>query len=336
MNPEDYETHFKLGFLYKQERKFDVAIKQFSMASSNPMITEKAMTLIQECLSSTVARKASLVYDDITYLKYEYPSLEDMVKKDLEMFYTLTLVESIPGLRKILDIGCGPGRYPLTFAFQGYDATGIDNSPQAIRKCNVTKQLEETRWGKLKLKFICMDGRKTTFEDSSFDLVTCMMGTIAHFSSGEKRDLLLEIRRILRNDGHLLISTWNPQYATARFLGFYRKRDRETLRQNLIGENELKNVLSELGFLPLEVIKFASLPDEFYFELDLDNLNKEDFQKIVMLESLVQKSFLSLECQLYLLHAQKKVALKQYRPCYTRTLERSININVKRSQKKEV
>jgi SAM-dependent methyltransferase len=313
LNPEDYETHFKLGLLYKKKKEFDEATKQFGLASSDPRLTDKAISLIHECINSSIVRDATLVYDDITYIKYEHPSLEDEIKKNIEMFHALTKIRSVPNVYRTLDIGCGTGRYPFALVYQGYDAIGIDVSPEAIKKCNMTKELEETRWGKLKLKFLCMDGRRTLFEDSSFDLVTCMMGTFAHFTLGEKRALLLEIRRILRPNGHVIISTWNPRYANAKYLGFYRKRDRDALRQNLITDTELKGLLMEVGFSDVDVTQFAFLPDEFYYELDLDNLRKEYFQKILMIESLTAKSFPVLEGQMYLLHAQKKEIEERFR-----------------------
>jgi WD40 repeat protein/SAM-dependent methyltransferase len=306
LNPEDYETHFKLGLLYKKKKRFEEATKQFSLSSSDSRLTDKALALIQECASSNILRDSTLIYDDITYIKYEHPSLEDEIKKNIEMFHALTEIRSLPNVHRTLDIGCGTGRYPFALMYQGHDATGIDVSPEAIKKCNMTKELEETRWGKLGVRFLCMDGRKTLFEDSTFDLVTCMMGTFAHFTFGEKRVLLLEMRRILKPNGYVVISTWNPRYANAKYLGFYRKRDRETLRQNLITDTELKNLLMEVGFSDVEITQFAFLPDEFYYELDLDNLHKECFQKILLIESLISKSFLALEGQMYLLHAQKR------------------------------
>lgn len=304
--PEDFETHFKLGLMYKRNKRFDEAVKELSFASSDPRLTDKAMELIRECISLGAAKDATLLYDDIAYIKYDYPSLEDEIKKNTEIFHALTRIRSIPNIGKILDIGCATGRYPFTFVNQGYDVIGIDVSPQAISRCNLIKALEETRWGKLKIRFLCMDARKTSFEDSSFDLATCMMGTFAHFTSDDQETLLREVWRILKHGGHLMISTWNPKYANAKYLGFYRKKDREAIRQNLMTPTELKELLTKMGFSDIEVFNFALLPDEFYYELDLDNLRKEDFQKIIMIESYVSKSFPALEGQMYLIHAQKK------------------------------
>jgi 2-polyprenyl-3-methyl-5-hydroxy-6-metoxy-1,4-benzoquinol methylase len=36
---------------------------------------------------------------------------------------------------RVLDIGCGAGRHCLHLQRKGYDVTGIDNSPQAVRVC---------------------------------------------------------------------------------------------------------------------------------------------------------------------------------------------------------
>src|SRR5688572_3246111 len=38
---------------------------------------------------------------------------------------------------KILDIGCGAGRHSLYLQDKGFDVTGIDNSPGAIKVCKL-------------------------------------------------------------------------------------------------------------------------------------------------------------------------------------------------------
>src|SRR5438552_1546934 len=44
-------------------------------------------------------------------------------------------IEFVKG--KVLDVGCGAGRHSLYLQEKGFDVTGIDNSPDAIKVCKL-------------------------------------------------------------------------------------------------------------------------------------------------------------------------------------------------------
>jgi len=78
----------------------------------------------------------TIEYDYIDYVDYDHASGADKVKKILEFETARSCVKEWQIQHgDTLDIGCATGRYPLWFAQQGFNATGYDISPDAIRFC---------------------------------------------------------------------------------------------------------------------------------------------------------------------------------------------------------
>ena len=106
------------------------------------------------------------------------------------------------GVRRHLDIGCGPGTFIGSF-----DATrlsvGVDIAePQIV--------YAKDRYGGHGRKFQLVDLGPLPFDDSSFDLVT-IIELIEHLPTQENHALIRESMRVLAPDGMLLVST--PNYA---------------------------------------------------------------------------------------------------------------------------
>lgn len=96
----------------------------------------------------------------------------------------------IPREFKILDIGCGDGLDLKIFKQLGYkDLTGLDNSEELI---GLAKQSVEG------VTFVVGSADETPFADNSFDVV--YVNTSIHHLTDFKK-FLLEIKRILKNDG---------------------------------------------------------------------------------------------------------------------------------------
>src|SRR5438128_12672805 len=63
---------------------------------------------------------------------------------------------------KVLDIGCGAGRHSLYLQEKGFDVTGIDNSPGAIKVCKLRG---------LKKAFVRPISEVNKFAPGSFDTI---------------------------------------------------------------------------------------------------------------------------------------------------------------------
>ena len=103
-------------------------------------------------------------------------------------------------MRLVLDLGCGDGR--LLFALERCGLlkdfnviAGLDLSLLRIRRL---RRVVRRAWG------VVADGRRTSFRSHMFDLILCSQ-VIEHIA--EEQDLLAEIRRLLKPEGLLYMSS---------------------------------------------------------------------------------------------------------------------------------
>ncbi|MCW4048857.1 MAG: class I SAM-dependent methyltransferase [Candidatus Bathyarchaeota archaeon] len=104
----------------------------------------------------------------------------------LELDSTLHYLDKhLPKSGHVLDAGCGPGRYTVELAKQGYTMTSLDLTPhmleiarEQVEKAGVTDrvQLHEGSVEDLSI-----------FEDNSFDAVMCLGGPLSHLVIEERR-----------------------------------------------------------------------------------------------------------------------------------------------------
>jgi ubiquinone/menaquinone biosynthesis C-methylase UbiE len=105
-----------------------------------------------------------------------------------------------PGMN-VLDIGCGTGSHLKLYRDRKCNVSGIDLSPSMMKIAE--KKLGDN--ADLKLA----DAANTGFEDNKFDLI--LSSTVLHEMSPQVRsDVLKETKRILKNDGRLLIIDFHP------------------------------------------------------------------------------------------------------------------------------
>ena len=103
--------------------------------------------------------------------------------------------------KEVLDAGCGLGYGLEIIAAAGAaSVTGVDLDPQAVAEA-------EKRFGEHAAAIRQGDLRELPLDDDSFDLVICFEA-IEHVEGPEKA--LAELRRVLRPDGVLIISSPNP------------------------------------------------------------------------------------------------------------------------------
>lgn len=98
--------------------------------------------------------------------------------------------------KRILDVGCGEGVLVEKYYKEGMDIIGLDKffSSDFIIRGDITKM---------------------PFKSERYDLVLCL-DVIEHLNFDEQEKALIEIRRVLRDDGHLLIAIPNLAHFASR------------------------------------------------------------------------------------------------------------------------
>ncbi|MCR8456023.1 MAG: methyltransferase domain-containing protein [Crenarchaeota archaeon] len=123
----------------------------------------------------------------------------------------LDLIPKEPNI-KILDLGCGHGHILSYLRGNGRDAYGLDVNVDSLQHRN------------LRGYFVCGDAHNLPFRDSSLDVILAFE-LVEHLKEPEKA--LEEIRRTLKRNGILLLTSPTPKSKSANKPGHINVRRRE-------------------------------------------------------------------------------------------------------------
>lgn len=194
------------------------------------------------------------------FIKYVTDS-KHMSRHDRRLKYCVDKYLS-PGA-KILEGGCGRGRYVYGFSSWGYDAYGVDFAENTIKMINHHFP---------QLKVSKQDVRNLEFEDDSFD---CYLsgGVIEHFWDGYN-DIIKETHRVLKSKGYLIITI--PFFSYLRRLkahlgvyeSFISSNEPDNYYQFFLDHKQVIRNIEQIGFRNVEVMPynvFLGLEKEFKF-----------------------------------------------------------------------
>lgn len=100
---------------------------------------------------------------------------------------------------KVLDLGCGNGRYYELFKNKEIDYIGVDSSEKLV---NIAKEKYPA------VKFQAEDALNLPFPDNHFDKIYSI-AVLHHIPSKELRmEFLKESKRVLKKDGILILTVW--------------------------------------------------------------------------------------------------------------------------------
>lgn len=118
--------------------------------------------------------------------------------------------------RRILEVGCGAGRWSLGLRSAGARPVGIDLS---LRQLHTARRLSRDR----PLPLVRGNAESLPFGDGTFDLTFCDWGALTF---ADPKRAIPECARVLRRGGRLIFATASP----IRFLAFDRRNYRQGRR----------------------------------------------------------------------------------------------------------
>ena len=165
----------------------------------------------------------------------------------------LLLADVIAGQR-VLDLGCGDGRFSAALVGAGVSVVGVDAAAEALRRAREHAPEAE---------FVQVDeGAPLPFADASFDLVWCGE-TLEHVV--DVALLLGEVRRVLRPGAMLLATTPNHARLVVAFEALAggpleRRLDPRSDHLRFFTARTLRDLLSGAGFDQVSVIAVDGPP----------------------------------------------------------------------------
>ena len=144
----------------------------------------------------------------VSHTPFDFTKYEDLY----EIRRTKILKELLPSGhgKKAIDIGCGPGYFSRELTTKGWKTTSIDTDSENIE--NAKKYAIETHLGDALIIL-------ANLPESQYDLVLSLE-IIEHMPKPHGKNLLMEIIRVLKPGGKLILSTPN-RFSPEGIGGYY-------------------------------------------------------------------------------------------------------------------
>jgi SAM-dependent methyltransferase len=227
----------------------------------------------------SVYRDSALHYDVPDYRRYESAPVEDNSKKHLEAASLLAEID-LNVINRSLDIGTATCRYPILLERLGVQSYGVDLNRNGY-------DFHRSRGGQFS-RFIQGDGRALPFAAASFDLITCMMGTLNHLAESARSLFLSECYRVLRPGGSAVFGCWDTECPFVSYLTMYSSGQLEQLRANGITQNDLVGIANANGFGQIRLVPFCFFSDRLIRDLGLESSESHDAEMLVDMDFALQ------------------------------------------------
>lgn len=197
------------------------------------------------------------------------------------------LLENLPKNSKILDLGCGSGRFSIGAARLGFKVFGLDICPEAIEAAIKRAQKNQLQ----NVKFGVCDMTQLSFPNNSFNFVFCPRFSINAVATYKNRKRAIEeMFRVVRPNGKVFVESFNKLYLGKGFLLPLKNIFRDLWRIILMKFFKLTNKEYN-GLLPGDIIYqankvssapvgYAHLPTIFELKKLVKNFDSKKFYSI--------------------------------------------------------
>ena len=155
--------------------------------------------------------------------------------------------------KKILEVGCGDGYGSAYLAEVAAEVIGIDYEEAVVLRA-------QAKYKAPNLKFLSMDATNLQFKEYSFDIV-CSFQVIEHIPEEKLLEYLSEIKRVLKKNGKLYLSTLNLEHTMKSPLTY--KKNLAHCKEFTLPE--LKDLLSRV-FSDIEIYGLHLTPKHRFYQ----------------------------------------------------------------------
>ncbi|KCZ70567.1 methyltransferase family protein [Candidatus Methanoperedens nitroreducens] len=174
--------------------------------------------------------------------------------------YSLGLLDPSCKKGRLLDAGCGGGRYTLPLRMRGFDVVALDVSLNALRMAG-----KRSADRGLDTEFLAANIYEMPFQDASFDIIWCY-GVLQHLMLKERELAIRECRRILKKEGLLFIEVLGED--DMRYGGIEVEHNTFSRKSGVIyhyfNKNELNELLKGFSFNTAESRAEKRFNGEYY------------------------------------------------------------------------
>jgi ubiquinone/menaquinone biosynthesis C-methylase UbiE len=184
--------------------------------------------------------------------EYADMKTKDLLLKTFERFIVL------PKTARVLDVGCGSGKWTKMYAEKGFLTTGIDASSGMVQLARAVKN------GTGKVNLSIMDASSLGFQNASFDLVNCVT-VLQHITVDEKwKKAIKEIVRVTKPRGNVLLYEVAPLFTPSRGIQSVRIRTRKEYETEFarVGARLIFSLATDISF-PLTILSLRKYSTTF-------------------------------------------------------------------------